>query len=205
MTITGLDIALQRINQIERNFSDIAKTADPTLVQDSSKMNFEAVLTDRINNKTSFIRNNPYATSALSNTSSANTSALEAPRVSTNGRFDHLVKAMSNKYNVDENLINGVIKAESGFNPRAVSKVGAKGLMQLMPATAKHLGVTDVFDPAQNIEGGTKYLKRMLDKYGGNKELALAAYNAGPGAVDRYGGVPPYRETQQYVKRILGG
>lgn len=190
MTITGLDIALQRINQIERNFSDIIKT-EQTAVQNAPKIDFEAVLNDRINNGTSFIRNNP------ANLGTANTHY--------DSKFSDLVKAMSDKYGVDEDLINGVIKAESGFNPRATSKVGAKGLMQLMPATAKHLGVADVFDPAQNIEGGTKYLKKMLDKYGGKKELALAAYNAGPGAVDRYGGVPPYRETQQYVKRILGG
>jgi soluble lytic murein transglycosylase-like protein len=120
------------------------------------------------------------------------------------GKFEDLIQAASAKYEVDPNLIRAVIRAESNFRPNAESSAGAIGLMQLMPGTARGLGVDDPFDPAQNINGGVKLLHRLLRKYDNRIPLALAAYNAGMGAVEKYGGVPPYKETQTYIKRILG-
>ena len=103
---------------------------------------------------------------------------------------------------MDPNLIHAVMQAESAFHPYAVSSAGAEGLMQLMPELSDEIGVSDAFDPRENIMGGARYLKRLLDHHDGNLDLALASYNAGPGNVERYGGVPPFRETRNYVKTI---
>ncbi|SFG07174.1 Transglycosylase SLT domain-containing protein [Halobacillus alkaliphilus] len=117
--------------------------------------------------------------------------------------IDQIIKKASQHYGVDEKLIQSVVQAESNFDADVVSHAGAQGLMQLMPATAEGLGVKDPFNPEENVMGGTKYLKQMLDRYDGNSRLALAAYNAGPGNVDKYGGVPPFQETQNYVSKVL--
>lgn len=117
--------------------------------------------------------------------------------------INELITKYAEKNGLDEDFVKAVINQESGFNPKATSKCGAMGLMQLMPSTAQGLGVTNAYDAEQNIEGGTKYLKGLLDRYDNNKTLALAAYNAGPNAVNKYGGIPPYQETQNYVKNVL--
>ncbi len=117
--------------------------------------------------------------------------------------LDNIFEKAAAQYDVPVSLLKAIAKAESNFNPKAVSHAGAKGVMQLMPATAKALGVTDAFDPEQNIMGGAKYISQMLKRYDGNTKLALAAYNAGSGNVKKYGGIPPFKETQNYVKKVM--
>lgn len=140
-------------------------------------------------------------TSVLEALSPSTTSA--APTNASDTDYKAIIEQAATKYNVPAKLIESVIKHESGFNPLARSSAGATGLMQLMPSTAKYLGVTDATNPTQNIMGGTKYLRKMLDKFNGDMSLALAAYNAGPGNVTKYNGIPPFKETQNYVKKIL--
>lgn len=119
--------------------------------------------------------------------------------------LDGLIAQMGQKYGINPGLIREVVRAESGFNSDAVSPVGAQGLMQLMPGTAASYGVNDTFDPVQNLDGGTHFLADLLNRFQGNVPLALAAYNAGPGAVEKYQGIPPYKETQAYVQTIMTG
>jgi soluble lytic murein transglycosylase-like protein len=130
-------------------------------------------------------------------------STRPAARIDALEQFEPLVQAHATRHSLRPDLVRAVIQVESGFNPWARSPKGAMGLMQLMPATARDLGVRNAYDPAENIRGGTAYLRQLLDKYEGNEELALAAYNAGSGAVERYGRrIPPYRETQDYVRKV---
>lgn len=159
-----------------------------TLVRPKNKV---SALTDAISNATGV------------SASSATSAATGVNKTYSKQEISDIISKISAKHGVNEKLVRALIRQESGFNPNAVSKVGAAGLMQLMPKTAAGLGVKDVKDPVQNVDGGVRYLKSMMKKYNGNIILALAAYNAGPGAVDKYGGVPPYKETQNYVKNIL--
>lgn len=116
--------------------------------------------------------------------------------------FSQLISTASQIHAIDANLIKAVIRVESGFNPNAVSRKGAKGLMQLMDTTAQRYALYNSFDPTENIYAGTEHLKYLLQRYDNNVDFALAAYNAGAGAVDKYGGIPPYRETQSYVRKV---
>ncbi len=125
------------------------------------------------------------------------------PASVSRSEIDNLISKYADKNGLDEDFVKAVINQESGFNPNATSHCGAMGLMQLMPTTAQGLGVKNAYDAEQNIEGGTKYLKGLMDRFGNDKQLALAAYNAGPNAVKKYGGIPPYAETQNYVKKVL--
>jgi soluble lytic murein transglycosylase len=118
-------------------------------------------------------------------------------------KYDAYIQAAARKYGISFSLIKAIIQAESSFNPRAVSHAGALGLMQLMPANVRLLNIQDPFDPFQNIMGGTRFFKSLLNRYNGKLSLALAGYNAGPHRVDQYNGIPPFEETQNYVRKVL--
>jgi soluble lytic murein transglycosylase-like protein len=136
-----------------------------------------------------------------------NDKLVSAPQVSrgNGGSLDKVIDSTAQKYGVDPALIQQIVKAESDFDSNATSQAGAMGLMQLMPSTAASYGVQNAYDATQNLDGGTHFLKDLLDRFQGNVPLTLAAYNAGPGAVDKYQGVPPYKETQAYVQKIMAG
>ncbi len=162
------------------------------LYLDVSKKSFVDVPTNEIE---SFEKDTPPA--------AAQTPVADPVPAASSANIKEVVANASGKQNLDPDFVNSVIHAESGFNPRAVSHKGAQGLMQLMPQTANNLGVKDAFNPQANVEAGTKYLRELLERYNFNIAKALAAYNAGPGRVDRYKGVPPYFETQAYIARII--
>lgn len=149
----------------------------------------------------------PVADTFTSSSSSANTTAANATSsgsVSSPENLEEYFKEASETYGVDINLLKAIARQESNFNPSATSSAGAMGVMQLMPSTAKELGVTNAYDAQENIMGGAKLMAQNLKKYNGDVSLALAAYNAGSGNVDKYGGIPPFKETQNYVKKVLG-
>ena len=149
----------------------------------------------------------PVADTFTSSSSSANTTAANATSsgsVSSPENLEEYFKEASETYGVDINLLKAIARQESNFNPSATSSAGAMGVMQLMPSTAKGLGVTNAYDAQENIMGGAKLMAQNLKKYNGDVSLVLSAYNAGSGNVDKYGGIPPFKETQNYVKKVLG-
>jgi len=170
---TSLNLTIRRIQAIEQKFQELSGVNEKT---DGAGSDFQSILNSTMK----------YGDGSMST-----------------DEIDGLIGEYSDKNGLDTDFVRALIKQESGFKPTATSSAGAMGLMQLMPGTAQGLGVTDAYNPESNIAGGTKYLKNLLNKYSGNKELALAAYNAGPGAVQKYGGIPPYKETQNYVKSVL--
>lgn len=186
--ITGLDLTLRRLSSIENSINRILGADEDLSVQNkSAAKEFKNILDEKLNENTKTAENN------IEKTTFKN----------SRENIENLIEKYAAKNNLDPDFIKAVVKQESGFNPDAKSKCGAMGLMQLMPQTAKGLGVVDAFDPEQNIKGGVKYLKSMLNRFNNDPKLALAAYNAGPGAVQKYGDIPPYRETQNYVKNIM--
>ncbi len=208
----GKDAAMQRVQQIQTHVANLERQINPDTVK-TEKQTFAEILKAsqksegqfRADGK-NFLSLTKAAKTLKQNTVSAVNKAQTTATNIINPTRQQIMEIISNacqKYGVDEKLVQAVVKQESGFNPKATSHCGAMGLMQLMPATAKGLGVKDAYNPVQNVDGGVKHLKGLLARYNGNVVLALAAYNAGGGNVDKYGGVPPFKETQNYVKNIL--
>ncbi len=208
---SGLNLALARISYIENNFSALERVAGAANRTQTIEQDFKKILDTKAEPvKEPAKKEEPIFEAFLDEIitdKAENKETLELKSKidlkAQSANVEELIETFSEKYNVDSDFIKAIIKQESGFNTKATSKKGAMGLMQLMPKTAEALGVIDAYNPSQNIEGGVKYLRQMLDKYDNNLEMALAAYNAGPSAVQKYGGIPPYKETQNYVKTIM--
>ena len=198
---SGKEVAIQRFAQIEAYVDNYNKQVNGVVDEKQAKLETFADVLKTSDSKAGGFRVLPSKMDAVKYPQSP--SHLGSSLGMTKAQLQGIIANVSKKYNVDEKLVNAVIKQESGFNPKATSHCGAMGLMQLMPNTAKEMGVKDAYNPLQNIEGGVRYLSTLLKRYNGNTVLALAAYNAGPGSVDKYSGVPPYKETQNYVKNIL--
>ncbi|MCI5824798.1 MAG: lytic transglycosylase domain-containing protein [Candidatus Gastranaerophilales bacterium] len=215
MSINGLDTIINRMQYIERQFDMLSGAFNnvsgendafnvPNAREIENKQDFQQILNAKeiiqeaqeqsSENDENYIKLNGYQ--GITNVQRTN-------NLTNRTQIDELIKEYSQKYGLDSDFVKAVVKQESGFNEKATSKCGAMGLMQLMPGTAKALNVNDPYNARDNIEGGVKYLKGLMDRFGGDMKLALAAYNAGPNAVKKYNGIPPYNETQNYVKNIM--
>ncbi len=194
MAGSGINAVESRVQQLEAMISAVegARPNTPSSFQAQLQQAAKKTVRGEVKTPGAPVPGTPLAGLDLKGTMKARYEALKP-----------YIEEYSAKYGVDATLVAALIRQESGFNPNAVSKAGARGLMQLMPGTAQGLGVTNPMDPLQNLDGGIRYLKGQLDRFHGNIPLALAAYNAGPGAVQKYDGIPPYKETQNYVRSIL--
>ncbi|SFL54358.1 lytic transglycosylase domain-containing protein [Salibacterium qingdaonense] len=190
-------------NQSPSAASSIFSSFQSYLEQEMNGYSPASASVDASTSKSSGLFLNPEAQSRYNAAAPVHHTASSTASPSFSGDYDSMIQNSAERHNVDPDLVRAVIQQESSFDSNARSHAGAMGLMQLMPGTANYLNVSDPYNPAQNIEGGTKYLKQMLDKYDGDKSLALAAYNAGPGNVDQHNGIPPFSETQSYVPSVL--
>jgi soluble lytic murein transglycosylase-like protein len=199
---------LQDLKQpVQQNFADNTTATDgENPSAETPEIDAQAEFESHQTNLEMFVDKDPFYQKGVKNKTLSETysSRVGSSTDERLGKIKHLIESKAQKYNLDPNLLAGLVKQESNFNPYAVSWCGAMGLGQLMPETARALGVKDPFNAAQNLDGAAKYLRQMMDSFGGNVDKALAAYNAGPGAVIKHGGVPPFSETQNYVKVIKG-